>query len=313
MYQNEEQIKNLSKQMWREFDFMAPYLRDEATIEIMLNPDGQVWVEQVGKPLFKIGDMSLYNANSLAATIAHSMGKIIDYSHPTLEGTLLITGARFEGFFPPVSAAPTFAIRKKPKKIFTLDDFKVSESQREVLRQWIEERKNLLIIGGTSSGKTQFANVMLDLMARFTPEDRIVILETLDELTCRSKNHSKLFETVDVTMNQLLRGVMRYRPDRIIVGEVVDACGHVLVKAWNTGHRGGFCTIHADSLNDGFERLYELIEESGIHMSDRVYKMMARAIDGVIFMKKTNGVRALHDMAEVKGFENGSFILEHIA
>lgn len=220
---DDKKISDLAKMLWREFDIIAPYLRDETTIEIMLNPDGNIWVEQIGKPMFSIGEMSLYNAQSLFATIAHSMGKTIDNRHPCLEGTLLINDARFEGFYPPVSSAPTFAIRKKPKKIFSLDDFKLTENQKSTMITWVKERKNILVVGGTSSGKTSFSNAFIDLMAQFTPDDRIVILETLDEIQCRAKNYSKLIETMDVTMNQLLRGVMRYRPDRIIVGEVVDA------------------------------------------------------------------------------------------
>ncbi|EBD9523542.1 P-type conjugative transfer ATPase TrbB [Salmonella enterica] len=309
---DDKKISDLAKMLWREFDIIAPYLRDETTIEIMLNPDGNIWVEQIGKPMFSIGEMSLYNAQSLFATIAHSMGKTIDNRHPCLEGTLLINDARFEGFYPPVSSAPTFAIRKKSKKIFTLDDFKLSENQKNTLIEWVKTRKNILIIGGTSSGKTSFANAVIDLMALFTPDDRIVILETLDEIQCRVKNHSKLIETMEVTMNQLLRGVMRYRPDRIIVGEVVDAAALSMLKAWNTGHDGGLCTIHADSAIDGFDRLYDLIEESGINMSERVYRLIGRAVDGVVFLKKTNDGKVVEEMANVTEFNGSEFVLDYV-
>ncbi|HDT4847608.1 TPA: P-type conjugative transfer ATPase TrbB, partial [Klebsiella pneumoniae subsp. pneumoniae] len=286
--------------------------RDETTIEIMLNPDGNIWVEQIGKPMFSIGEMSLYNAQSLFATIAHSMGKTIDNRHPCLEGTLLINDARFEGFYPPVSSAPTFAIRKKPKKIFSLDDFKLTENQKSTMVTWVKERKNILVVGGTSSGKTSFSNAFIDLMAQFTPDDRIVILETLDEIQCRAKNYSKLIETMDVTMNQLLRGVMRYRPDRIIVGEVVDAAALSMLKAWNTGHDGGLCTIHADSALEGFDRLYDLIEESGINMSERVNRLIGRAIDGVVFLKREQGVRIVKEVANVTEFNGSEFVLDYV-
>lgn len=307
-----KKISDLAKMLWREFDIIAPYLRDETTIEIMLNPDGKIWVEQIGKSMFSIGEMSLYNAQSLFATIAHSMGKTIDNRHPCLEGTLLINDARFEGFYPPVSSAPTFAIRKKPKKIFSLDDFKLTENQKSTMVTWVKERKNILVVGGTSSGKTSFSNVFIDLMAQFTPDDRIVILETLDEIQCRAKNHSKLIETMDVTMNQLLRGVMRYRPDRIIVGEVVDAAALSMLKAWNTGHDGGLCTIHADSALEGFDRLYDLIEESGINMSERVNRLIGRAIDGVVFLKREQGVRVVKEVANVTEFNGSEFVLDYV-
>lgn len=309
---SDKKTGDLAKMLWREFDIMSPYLRDDATIEIMLNPDGKIWVEQVGKPMFSIGEMSLYDAQSLFATIAHSMGKTIDNRHPCLEGTLLINDARFEGFYPPVSSAPTFAIRKKPKKIFSLDDFKLTENQKATLLTWVKERKNILVVGGTSSGKTSFANAFIDLMAQFTPDDRIVILETLDEIQCRAKNHSKLIETMDVTMNQLLRGVMRYRPDRIIVGEVVDAAALSMLKAWNTGHDGGLCTIHADSALEGFDRLYDLIEESGINMSERVNRLIGRAIDGVVFLKREQGVRVVKEVANVTEFNGSEFVLDYV-
>ncbi|NHB94330.1 P-type conjugative transfer ATPase TrbB [Photorhabdus cinerea] len=309
---DDKKISDLAKMFWREFDIIAPYLRDETTIEIMLNPDGNIWVEQIGKPMFSIGEMSLYNAQSLFATIAHSMGKTIDNRHPCLEGTLLINDARFEGFYPPVSSAPTFAIRKKPKKIFSLDDFKLTENQKSTMVAWVKERKNILVVGGTSSGKTSFSNAFIDLMAQFTPDDRIVILETLDEIQCRAKNYSKLIETMDVTMNQLLRGVMRYRPDRIIVGEVVDAAALSMLKAWNTGHDGGLCTIHADSALEGFDRLYDLIEESGINMSERVNRLIGRAIDGVIFLKREQGVRVVKEVANVTEFNGSEFVLDYV-
>ncbi|HAT3930756.1 P-type conjugative transfer ATPase TrbB [Escherichia coli] len=309
---DDKKISDLAKMLWREFDIIAPYLRDETTIEIMLNPDGNIWVEQIGKPMFSIGEMSLYNAQSLFATIAHSMGKTIDNRHPCLEGTLLINDARFEGFYPPVSSAPTFAIRKKPKKIFSLDDFKLTENQKSTMVAWVKERKNILVVGGTSSGKTSFSNAFIDLMAQFTPDDRIVILETLDEIQCRAKNYSKLIETMDVTMNQLLRGVMRYRPDRIIVGEVVDAAALSMLKAWNTGHDGGLCTIHADSALEGFDRLYDLIEESGINMSERVNRLIGRAIDGVVFLKREQGVRVVKEVANVTEFNGSEFVLDYV-
>ena len=309
---DDKKISDLAKMLWREFDIIAPYLRDETTIEIMLNPDGKIWVEQIGKPMFSIGEMSLYNAQSLFATIAHSMGKTIDNRHPCLEGTLLINDARFEGFYPPVSSAPTFAIRKKPKKIFSLDDFKLTENQKSTMVTWVKERKNILVVGGTSSGKTSFSNAFIDLMAQFTPDDRIVILETLDEIQCRAKNYSKLIETMDVTMNQLLRGVMRYRPDRIIVGEVVDAAALSMLKAWNTGHDGGLCTIHAGSALEGFDRLYDLIEESGINMSERVNRLIGRAIDGVVFLKREQGVRVVKEVANVTEFNGSEFVLDYV-
>ena len=309
---DDKKISDLAKMLWREFDIIAPYLRDETTIEIMLNPDDKIWVEQIGKPMFSIGEMSLYNAQSLFATIAHSMGKTIDNRHPCLEGTLLINDARFEGFYPPVSSAPTFAIRKKPKKIFSLDDFKLTENQKSTMVTWVKERKNILVVGGTSSGKTSFSNAFIDLMAQFTPDDRIVILETLDEIQCRAKNYSKLIETMDVTMNQLLRGVMRYRPDRIIVGEVVDAAALSMLKAWNTGHDGGLCTIHADSALEGFDRLYDLIEESGINMSERVNRLIGRAIDGVVFLKREQGVRVVKEVANVTEFNGSEFVLDYV-
>lgn len=240
------------------------------------------------------------------------MGKTIDNRHPCLEGTLLINDARFEGFYPPVSSAPTFAIRKKPKKIFSLDDFKLTENQKSTMITWVKERKNILVVGGTSSGKTSFSNAFIDLMAQFTPDDRIVILETLDEIQCRAKNYSKLIETMDVTMNQLLRGVMRYRPDRIIVGEVVDAAALSMLKAWNTGHDGGLCTIHADSALEGFDRLYDLIEESGINMSERVNRLIGRAIDGVVFLKREQGVRVVKEVANVTEFNGSEFVLDYV-
>lgn len=306
--------ENIKEILWREFDFIATFLRDEETIEIMLNPDGKVWIEKVGSVAMEcIGEMPYHHSSSLFAVIAHSMNKVIHTKHPWLEGNLILNNARFVGFYSPAASNPTFVIRKKFNKVFTLSQFQVSDTQIQLLTDWIIEHKNILVIGGTSSGKTAFANILVDYMATLTPDDRVIILEILDEIVCHSKNHVKLMGTIDIKMQQLILAGMRYRPDRLIVGEMIDDAALAIVKAWSTSHSGGLCTVHAaNSAVEGLDRLYDLIAESGIKMSNRINRLISSAVDGVVFLRREGVNRIVKEVAEVKGFDGANFILNYI-
>jgi type IV secretion system protein VirB11 len=211
-------------------------LHDASVIEVVLNPDGRLWAEHLGGAMQPIGEMSASNAESLMATIASAMETTITRDHPILEGELPTDGSRFEGLLPPIVSAPAFAIRKRASRLFTLDDYvargiMTAEQQKQIVSA-VADRQNVLVVGGTGTGKTTLTNGIIQTIAEVSPEHRLVILEDTVEIQCRSANAVQLRTSDTVTMQQLLRATMRLRPDRIIVGEVRGAEALSLLKAW---------------------------------------------------------------------------------
>lgn len=276
-------------------------LEDPEVIEIMLNSDGRVWVDKMGKDMSPIGEMSAPNALALLGTIADSLDTVVTKQSPILEGELPVDGSRFEGLIPPLVAHPTFTIRKKALMVFTLDDYVeqgiMTAEQREQVHQSAKDKHNILVVGGTGSGKTTLTNAIIAEMVDVTPNDRLVIMEDTAEIQCSAENAVILRTSIDVGMQQLLKATMRLRPDRIIVGEVRSAEALALLKAWNTGHPGGIATIHANSASGGLVRLEQLIAESGIQADMKA--LISEAVDMIIFIEKQGGGRKI---SEIKTF-----------
>ena len=283
-------------------------LRDPLTVEVLLNADGSLWQECLGKPACRIGTLSRINAMQLFGTIAHSLGEVVGAAHPILEGKLVNCGARFEGCIPPVSVAPVFAIRKPPSVIFRLEDYleagMLDRRQFGVVERVVRRRGNLLVAGSTGSGKTTFANALLDRIAREFPSDRVVVLEDTPELQVRVENSISLCTSRYVTLRDLLRATLRLRPDRIVVGETRGGEALDLLKAWNTGHRGGVSTIHANSARAGLLRLEELCAEVTERPSPG---LIAEAVDTVLFLSRDERRgRRLREILTVRGYDRAS-------
>jgi type IV secretion system protein VirB11 len=174
-------------------------------------------------------------------------------------------GSRFEALVPPVVSAPVFTIRRKASTVFTLDEYErqgiMSAWQRSAIEAAVTRRQNILVVGGTGTGKTTLANAIIDQMVQAAPQHRLVIIEDTSELQCAADNAVSLRATDTVDMQRLLKATMRLRPDRIIVGEVRGGEALSLLKAWNTGHPGGICTVHANHARAGLQRLEQLIAE----------------------------------------------------
>ena len=158
----------------------------------------------------------------------------------------------------PVVARPAFAIRKRPEMLFTLADYveggMMSASQAQTIPTAAEERQNLLIVGGTGSGKTTLANAILAVPA--FAGDRVVLIEDTAELQCSAADQIQMLtkrREPPVTMTDLVRDSLRCRPDRILIGKVRDDPALDLLKAWNTGHSGGLATLHANSAAEGWK------------------------------------------------------------
>ncbi|MBR2119670.1 MAG: P-type conjugative transfer ATPase TrbB, partial [Afipia sp.] len=211
------------------------------------------------------------------------------------------TGERFEGLLPPVVAAPAFAIRKPAVAIFTLDDYVLAgimtSEQAIALRQAVSSRKNILVAGGTSTGKTTLTNALLAEVAKTS--DRIVLIEDTRELQCKAPNLVAL-RTRDgvVSLSDLVRSSLRLRPDRIPIGEVRGAEALDLLKAWGTGHPGGIGTIHAGSALGALRRLEQLIQEAVVTVPRA---LIAETVNVIAVLAGRGADRRLSELAHVAG------------
>jgi len=289
-------------------------LENPKVIEIMLNSDGTLWIEELGKPIMHVGSMQESKVKALLGTIASYLNTTITASNPILECELPLDGSRFEGLLPPIVNKPTFTIRKKASQIFTLEEYYqqkiLSKEQYNQIKKSIynpkdleQSKKNILIVGGTGSGKTTLANAIIEGIVRQTPNDRVVIIEDTTEIQCAAKNAVTLRTSDKVNMLMLLRATMRLRPDRILVGEVRGAEALDLLKSWNTGHSGGIATIHANSARAGLTRLELLISEA---TQAPMQTLIAEAINIVIFITKTKSGRRVKEIIEVTGYDKST-------
>lgn len=288
------------------------FLHDPKVIEIMLNPDRKLWIDKLGEGQIDTGIMvKPEDANRFIGVVASGTDSVCNYENPILSTELPFYGSRFEALIPPVVVSPVFTIRQKAIMIFTLDDYVtkgiLSEKQRDRLLAAIKTRQNILIIGGTGSGKTTFANALLNELSK--TNDRLVIIQDVPELQCSAPNTVFLRKRDHIPITRLLHSTMRLRPDRIIVGEVRDSAALDLLKAWNTGHPGGMSTIHANSAIEGLTRLEQLIQEANV---PPLPKLISQAVNVVVFIEKVGNDRKIQEIAEVKAYKNDDYILEYL-
>jgi type IV secretion system protein VirB11 len=281
------------------------------TIEIMANPDGSVWIEKAGVGVV-VSEHTLEASDRerVIRLVASGVGEAANRTSPIVSAELPGSGERFEGLLPPVSTAPCFSIRKPATTPFELGDYvdqgALSPALCAALRESVANRANILIAGGTSSGKTTFTNALLAEPA--FQDDRIVILEDTRELRCAAPNTVQLrTHRGSVCLQQLVRSTLRLRPDRIIVAEVRGAEALDLLKAWNTGHPGGITTLHANSAFGALRRLEQLTLEATRRVP---FDLIAEAIDVVVFMSRTGGQRRVEEALRVSGFDGESYVTE---
>jgi P-type conjugative transfer ATPase TrbB len=286
---------------------VASFLEDPTVVEVMLNPDGRLWIDRLSTGLEDSGGkMSAADGERIVRLVAHHVGAEVHPGSPRVSAELPETGERFEGLLPPVVAAPAFAIRKPAVAVFTLDDYAragvMTAGQADALRKAVADRKNILVVGGTSTGKTTLANALLAEIAHTS--DRIVLIEDTRELQCRAPNLVAL-RTKDgvVSLSDLVRSSLRLRPDRIPIGEVRGAEALDLLKAWGTGHPGGIATIHAGTALGALRRLEQLIQEAVITVP-RV--LIAETIDVIAVLQGRGGERRLVELATVDGLDSSS-------
>ena len=281
---------------------IAAWLDEAAVVEVMLNPCGRLWVDRLGEGLCDTGALlSADDGERIVRLVAHHVGAEVHADAPRVSAELPGTGERFEGLLPPVVAAPTFAIRKPAVAVFTLDDYVrariMDETAAEALRMAVASRANILVAGGTSTGKTTLTNALLAEVAKTS--DRVVLIEDTRELQCTTPNLVAL-RTKDgvATLSDLVRSSLRLRPDRIPIGEVRGSEALDLLKAWGTGHPGGIGTIHAGSAIGALRRLEQLIQEAVVTVPRA---LIAETIDVLAVLQGRGSDRRLADLARVTG------------
>jgi type IV secretion system protein VirB11 len=253
--------------------------------------------------------MAASRAESLIKTIASKLNIEATEKTPIVEGELPYYGCRFEGVIYPIVESPCFAIRKKASLIYTLDDYVksgiMSHAQHEVISHHIRQKHNILVVGGTGSGKTTLCNAVLDYISEVDNETRICVIEDTRELQINAPNVVD-FRTSDcVDMTQLLKVCMRMRPDRIVVGEVRDKAALALVKAWNTGHSGGVATVHANNAESGLMRIEQLVMEANVPV---IKEVIAEAVNCIVSIQKTNEGRKITEVLQVNGVSDSCYI-----
>lgn len=306
-------IEKLKRDMGRS---LMEALEDPETLEIMLNPDGKLWREKFGQPMFCMGTVPAQRSKTIIQTIAGFHKKIIDSNSPFLECELPIDGSRFAGQLPPLVAGPTFAIRKKASRIFLLDEYVdkgvMTRVQADFICRAIAAHKNILVIGGTGSGKTTLLNAIIAEIVRQFPDERICIIEDTGELQCAALNFVQYHTTINVTMTDILRLILRMRPDRIFVGETRGPEALDMLDAWNTGHEGGAASLHANNTLSALTRLRSLISRNPFAPRE-IEPVIGEAVNVIVQISKTSEGRRIKEIREIQGYENGEYISQLIA
>lgn len=295
-------------------DQLCVALDDATVVEIMLNPDGRLFIERLGHGVAPAGAMSSAAAEVVIGSVAHALQSEADDERPIISGELPIGGHRFEGLLPPVVSSPAFTIRRRASRLIPLDDYVTSkvmtEAQASAIRSAIDARMNIVISGGTGSGKTTLANAIIAEIVSAAPDDRMVILEDTAEIQCAAENAVSLHTSDTIDMARLLKSTMRLRPDRIIVGEVRDGAALTLLKAWNTGHPGGVTTIHSNTAMSALRRLEQLTAEAS---QQPMQEVIGEAVDLVVSIERTGKGRRVREVIHIEGYRNNHYQTEHYA
>jgi type IV secretion system protein VirB11 len=290
-------------------------LQDPETVEIMVNADGRIWQEKLGKKIQHIGNIQTAQVEAVIKTVAGFHGKEVNRFNPMIEGEFPLDNSRFAGQLPPIVSSPTFAIRKKAIKIFTLEQYVetgvLSPRHSDVIKDAVRQHRNILVIGGTGSGKTTLINAIINEMVVNDPDERIFIIEDTGEIQCAAQNFVQYHTTLEVDMTQLLKTTLRMRPDRILVGEVRGPEALDLLDAWNTGHEGGAATLHANDALSGLTRLESLISRNPSAPKE-IMPLIAEAVDMVVHITRTPHGRKIQQIIEVQGFKRGGYQIKKL-
>ena len=293
---------------------------DDDVTEIYLNPqDGAVRLDTRSRGKVDSGaHMDAHRVEMFLNAVASNLGVTLGADNPRIEAELPAVGfrgSRLQGFVPPVTPAPAFNIRKPPSLIYSLDDYMsagiISLGQRTELHGAVTGHRNVLVAGGTNSGKTTFANALLKEITDLFPGERIVILEDTVELQCAARDHLALRTAPNVTLAQLVKSALRTSPNRIVVGEVRGSEALDLLDAWATGHPGGVATVHASSAEGALARLDRLAQRANVPSQRH---LVAEAIHFIAVIEGGNSGRRVTDIARVDGIgADDRYVIHHVA
>ncbi|MCD9026635.1 P-type conjugative transfer ATPase TrbB [Luteimonas sp. BDR2-5] len=289
---------------------IARALEDPDVVEVMLNPDGALWIDKLSSGRTPMGvTLPTGDGERIVRLVASHVHAEVHAGRPLLTAELPETGERFEGVLPPVVTAPAFSLRKRAVGVLRLADYVaggiLTAAQAAFLRSAVHERQNVLIAGGTSTGKTTLANALLAEVA--ATGDRVLVLEDTVELQCAARDHVPLrTQPGVVSMADLVRSAMRLRPDRVVVGEVRGGEALDLVKVWGTGHPGGIATVHAGSALGALLRLEQLILEVALTPPRA---LIAETVNVIVFIAGRGRARQVRDIACVTGCDGDGYQL----
>jgi type IV secretion system protein VirB11 len=311
--------RRIHTQLKEELGGLLNHLEDPDVEDIHANANGWVWVKRRGAPKEQIMMMPETQRRQIINTVAALAGGqiVVTYDHPTIEAVLPFGGCRFKGLVPPRSSAPAFSIRTRPMNIIPLakyvdDDTLSPEHKAKIAAALQDGRTNMLVAGGTGSGKTTLTNALLAEISQSMPWQRIVTIEDTPELQCESPDYIALHATEGTTMGDCLKDALRLSPDRIIVGEVRREGALDLVMAWNTGHPGGLGTIHA---NDAVGALHRLDMLCRMVTQESQAWLIAETINLLVFIQKdpqAKSGRRVTEVLRVNGFRNGMYVTEEL-
>ena len=296
-------------------------LGDDDVTEIYVNAgDGAVWLDRrsMGRVRSAI-ELAEGQIRSFLNAVASAQRVELTRRHPQIQAELpddgLFRQARLQGLVPPLAAAPVFVLRKPATRVFGLDEYVrqgiLAPAHRAALRQAVEARQNVLVAGGTRSGKTTLVNAVLREIAERCPRDRVVVLEDTRELQCAASDRLGLRTTEEVDLAGLVRLTLRASPDRIVIGEVRDQAAMQLLDAWSTGHPGGVATVHATDAVGALERLDRLAQRNGVPSQAH---LVAEAVDLVAVIVGGSRPRRVRELVRVLGLDrSGGYELEAIA
>jgi type IV secretion system protein TrbB len=293
------------------------FLQDIHVEEIMLNPDGSLWIDHVDTGVVRIGEMDKLDAFSIIHTIAGMCNLVTSHQNPHVEADFPIyrnmNGERFTAQIPPIVSSPSFCIRKRSRQRFTLSDYlssgRITEAQFNMLCGILKEHKNILVCGGSGTGKTTFANALIAEVVKDDKNHRFLLLEDVAELQCDAENHVSMLTSSEVDITRLLRDALRMRPDRIFIGEVRGKEALDMLKAWHTSCPGGICTLHANGAKESIRRILDLILETGLIVPP--IELVRNTIDVVVSVIRRGSERGfIQEIVSLGDYQNGEFLCE---
>ena len=309
--QRERLIKKLEREIHGP---IQTALMEEDVTEVILNPNGQLWKigRKTGWEL--IDELSAIQSDSIVTTVATLTDNTVTKASPEFQCAFPLCGSRFQGIIPPAVSQSSFTIRKHSPVVYSLADYVkadiITPEQSEVLAEAIAKKKNILVSGGTASGKTTLTNTLIRVAVETgEPGERFILIEDTRELQCSTDNVVSLHAYTREMLSQFAQVAMRLRPDRVIVGEVRGREAYDLMYLLNSGHPGSFTTIHANNARMALHKFLMLARKAGetVHPIE-----VSECFDLVLSIRRTSTGLKLKELSEVISYDGSDFIVNRL-